>query len=73
MLGGSLSIEVFGDCSLRLLYFFVVKNFIIECGDIDGVVLGFWTNVNDSFFEVDDDSSYVGYWVVVVVWFNVWD
>lgn len=73
VLGGSPSTEAPGDCSLRLLHPPVVKNLIIECGDIDGVVLGSWTNANDSSSEADDDSSYAGYWAAAAVWSNAWD
>lgn len=51
------------------------KDFIITCGDIDGVVLGSWTSINGHSVppEVDDDSSHAGYWTAAAVWFNSWD
>lgn len=49
---------------------------VIECGEIDGVVLDTWMNINEnsSALEVDDDDDgYVGYWAAAAVWFDAWD
>lgn len=47
----------------------------IVCGEIDGVVLGSWTNVNghSTTPEVDDDTSHAGYWTAAAVWSDAWD
>jgi hypothetical protein len=50
---------------------------VIECGEIDGVVLDTWMNINEnsSALEVDgdDDDGHVGYWAAAAVWFDAWD
>ncbi|XP_024032136.1 uncharacterized protein LOC21400717 isoform X2 [Morus notabilis] len=60
---------------LCLLLSNVFNNFIIECGEIDGVVLGSWTNINENppVPVVDDDNVLAGYWAAAAVWCNVWD
>lgn len=60
---------------LCLLLSNVFNNLIIECGEIDGVVLGSWTNINENppVPVVDDDSVLAGYWAAAAVWCNVWD
>ncbi|KAK9670568.1 hypothetical protein RND81_13G209900 [Saponaria officinalis] len=51
------------------------RNLNIECGDIDGVVIGSWTNVNSIGVSsgVDDDSSPGGYWSAAAVWSIAWN
>ncbi|KAG8383430.1 hypothetical protein BUALT_Bualt04G0012400 [Buddleja alternifolia] len=48
---------------------------IILCGEIDGVVLGSWTSVDEQSVtsEVDDDSSHAAYWTAAVAWSDGWD
>ncbi|XP_062007180.1 uncharacterized protein LOC133724450 isoform X1 [Rosa rugosa] len=60
---------------LRLLDSPVVNNFTIECDEIDGVVFGSWTNVNEnpSGPMVDEDNAYAGYWAAAAVWFSFYD
>lgn len=50
-------------------------NFIIECGEIDGIVLDSWINMSEtsSALEVDEDGAHVGYWSAAAVWFDAWD
>ncbi|XP_057541426.1 uncharacterized protein LOC130820175 isoform X2 [Amaranthus tricolor] len=68
------SVEAPADYSLRLLIPPAFKDFSIECGDIDGVVLGSWANLDGSgCLEADDDSSHAGYWAAAAVWSNAWD
>ncbi|KAM6563640.1 hypothetical protein CsatB_023638 [Cannabis sativa] len=61
--------------NLKLLHSDVFNNFTIECGEIDGVVLGSWTNVNEnpSVPVVEDENVLGGYWAAAAVWCNVWD
>lgn len=60
---------------MRLLDSAVVNNFTIECDEIDGVVFGSWTNVNEnpSGPMVDEDNAYAGYWAAAAVWFSFYD
>lgn len=60
---------------LRLSHSHEFNNFIIECDDIDGVVFGSWTNVNEnpSVPAVEEDNAYAGYWVAAAVWFSFYD
>lgn len=69
-----LPVEAPADYSLRLLVPPAFKDLSIECGDIDGVVLGSWANLDGSgSLESDDDSSHAGYWAAAAVWSNAWD
>ncbi|KAJ0252438.1 Spatacsin carboxy-terminus protein [Hirschfeldia incana] len=47
----------------------------IECGDVDGVVLGSWTKINESASEhaPDETEAIAGYWAAAAVWSNAWD
>ncbi|KAB2051998.1 hypothetical protein ES319_A12G090100v1 [Gossypium barbadense] len=58
---------------LRLLDFF--NNLKIECGEIDGVVLGAWATVNENSSDTvpDQDDVHAGYWAAAAVWSKVWD
>ncbi|KAE7998209.1 hypothetical protein FH972_002775 [Carpinus fangiana] len=64
-----------GGLYLHLLHSHLFDNLIIECGEIDGVVLGSWTNVNlgSSVPVVDEDNAHAGYWVAAGIWSNTWD
>ncbi|KAH9669492.1 Spatacsin C domain-containing protein [Citrus sinensis] len=48
---------------------------LLQCGEVDGVVLGSWTNVNESSSNpvIDEENAHIGYWVAAAVWSNVWD
>lgn len=58
--------------SLELLH---PDNLIIVCGEVDGVVLGAWTSIDEQIVpsEVDDDSSHAAYWTAAVAWSDAWD
>lgn len=58
---------------LRLLDFF--NKLKIECGEIDGVVLGAWANVNENSSDtvLDQDDVHAGYWAAAAAWSKVWD
>ncbi|KAI5384322.1 uncharacterized protein LOC127105709 isoform X1 [Lathyrus oleraceus] len=60
---------------LRLLHNHSFDSLVIECGEIDGVVLGSWMDINEtsSALEVDDDDAHVGYWAAAAVWFDAWE
>lgn len=60
---------------MQLLNSHLFGNLIIQCGEIDGVVLGSWTNVNESSSEpvIDEDNAHAGYWAAAAVWSNAWD
>lgn len=60
---------------MRLLPSSVFNNFVLECSEVDGVVLGSWADINEnpSVPVVDDDNVGVGYWAAAAVWCNVWD
>lgn len=49
----------------------------IECGDIDGVVLGLWRHVSKypdvSVNDDDDDDTHESYWAAAAVWSDAWD
>ncbi|KAL1190297.1 hypothetical protein V5N11_016682 [Cardamine amara subsp. amara] len=47
----------------------------IECGEVDGVVLGSWTKINESASEhvPDETDAIAGYWAAAAVWSNAWD
>ncbi|GAV81705.1 hypothetical protein CFOL_v3_25159 [Cephalotus follicularis] len=53
----------------------LLNNLTIQCGEIDGVVLGLWTNVNEASFEPlgDEESARAGYWAAAAVWSMAWD
>ena len=56
----------------HLLRSHLFDNLIIECGEIDGVVVGSWTNVNQS-SSVDEDNANAKYWAAAAIWSNAWD
>ncbi|GAY58686.1 hypothetical protein CUMW_188900 [Citrus unshiu] len=64
-----------GEIYLCLLDSPLFNNLTIECGEVDGVVLGSWTNVNESSSNpvIDEENAHIGYWVAAAVWSNVWD
>lgn len=51
------------------------RDLVIACGELDGVVLGSWMNVNEQPIapEADNDSTHSSYWSAAAVWFDVWD
>lgn len=57
------------------LGFRVSDCFTIQCGDIDGVVIGSWVNIdNGSAASADDeDNGLLTYWACAAVWSDAWD
>lgn len=45
---------------------------IIECGDVDGAVLGSWVNINDCTKEFSGSNISDGYWACAAVWSDAW-
>lgn len=60
---------------MHLLNSPLLGKLIIECGEIDGVVLGSWTKVSQSssVAEAEEDSVHAGYWAAAAIWSNAWD
>lgn len=53
-----------------------VDNFTIECGDIDGVVLGSWVSsdeTNSCPIADEETDFHIGYWTAAAVWSDAWD
>ncbi|XP_047335346.1 spatacsin [Impatiens glandulifera] len=52
-----------------------LDNLTIQCGEIDGVVLGSWVNISQHSHapEADEDKSHVAYWVAAAIWSEIWD
>ncbi|KAH8502934.1 hypothetical protein H0E87_014301 [Populus deltoides] len=64
-----------GQIKLQLLPSYLFSNLIIECGEIDGVVLGSWTSINGNSPDpvVDEDTAHAGYWAAAAAWSSAWD
>ncbi|CAL4895148.1 unnamed protein product [Urochloa decumbens] len=47
----------------------------IECGDVDGAVLGSWVNIDDYTDSKEFSGSNIsdGYWACAAVWSDAWD
>ncbi|KAL8218308.1 hypothetical protein R6Q57_021681 [Mikania cordata] len=47
----------------------------IQCGELDGVVLGLWRHVSkhSDISVVDDDDTHHSYWAAAAVWSDAWD
>jgi spatacsin len=48
---------------------------LIECGDVDGAVLGSWVNIDEysDFKEFSGSNISDGYWACAAVWSDAWD
>ncbi|XAR73263.1 hypothetical protein NMG60_11007174 [Bertholletia excelsa] len=48
---------------------------VIECGEINGVVLGSWANIRESSGapEPDKDGDHAAYWAAAAIWSDAWD
>ncbi|GLJ32063.1 hypothetical protein SUGI_0645700 [Cryptomeria japonica] len=52
------------------------RDYAIECGDIDGVVIGSWSSLSseEGFLSAQtEDSASAGYWAGAAVWLDAWD
>ncbi|CAN6442246.1 unnamed protein product [Victoria cruziana] len=46
----------------------------IECGEMDGVVLGSWPDANESsYYPIEEDNHQAFYWAGAVNWSDAWD
>ncbi|KGN48416.1 uncharacterized protein LOC101206379 [Cucumis sativus] len=64
-----------GENDLKTLHFHVINNTIIDCGEVDGVVLGSWPDANENspVLEINEDNVHMGYWAAAAIWTNTWD
>ncbi|KAK6924171.1 Spatacsin, C-terminal domain [Dillenia turbinata] len=61
--------------NLPLFHSLSPEKFIIECGEIDGVVLGSWTTLDEDTGPplIDEDGLCSGYWAAAAIWSEAWD
>lgn len=61
--------------NMQLLLSPMFANFAIECGEIDGAVIGSWVNVGGNSLDavVNEESVHGGYWAAAAVWSSIWD
>ncbi|GAB2260278.1 hypothetical protein Droror1_Dr00011133 [Drosera rotundifolia] len=73
------SMNLLDPSAICLLHQYSFGNFVINCGEVDGVVLGPWANLDSSFScsdlgKVGDEGGrYAGYWASAAVWSNGWE
>ncbi|XP_058186031.1 uncharacterized protein LOC131303262 isoform X4 [Rhododendron vialii] len=72
---GASVIDSDGELNVCLSRSHFFKDVVIECGEIDGVVLGPWANINGHSFVPmsDDDGSHGAYWAAAAIWSDAWD
>lgn len=76
VMGVSSSLNSPREYNLHLLHSHLFNSLTIDCGEIDGVVLGSWANANDDnigFHDIDEDSIHGGYWAAAAIWSDAWD
>ncbi|KAG7539862.1 Spatacsin C-terminal domain [Arabidopsis thaliana x Arabidopsis arenosa] len=63
------------EISLHLVGSSLFQHLKLDCGEVDGVVLGSWTKINESASEhaPDETDAVAGYWAAAAVWSNAWD
>ncbi|KAJ7523405.1 hypothetical protein O6H91_18G050100 [Diphasiastrum complanatum] len=53
------------------------RGFDIECGDVDGAVLGSWSKLSDKHFvdevPANQENAAVSYWAAAAVWLSAWN
>ncbi|XP_056159194.1 uncharacterized protein LOC115681990 isoform X4 [Syzygium oleosum] len=61
--------------NMQLLLSPMFVNITIECGEIDGAVIGSWVNVGGNSLDpvVNEESVHGGYWAAAAVWSSIWD
>ena len=69
------SIDSQGGIHLRIFHSSLFSNLTIDCGEIDGVVLGSWATSNGYAVvpEVDNANTHAVYWAAAAVWCDCWD
>nr|XP_043630154.1 uncharacterized protein LOC122601459 [Erigeron canadensis] len=62
------------EIKLPLLHL-LSNNLMIECGELDGAVLGLWRHIskNTKVPVIDDDDTHHCYWAAAAVWSDAWD
>lgn len=72
---GASVIDSDGELNVCLSRSHFFKDVVIECGEIDGVVLGPWANINghSSVPMSDEDGSHGAYWAAAAIWSDAWD
>ncbi|PIA25431.1 hypothetical protein AQUCO_11400007v1 [Aquilegia coerulea] len=60
---------------LQLMCSHSVMDYVIECGEIDGAVIGPWANIDESSSKnvVEDNIMHFGYWAAAAIWSDAWD
>ncbi|KAG7544556.1 Spatacsin C-terminal domain [Arabidopsis suecica] len=61
------------EISLHLVGSSLFQHLKLDCGEVDGVVLGSWTKINESASAPDETDAVAGYWAAAAVWSNAWD
>ncbi|KAF8012156.1 hypothetical protein BT93_I0323 [Corymbia citriodora subsp. variegata] len=61
--------------NMQLLLSPMFTNITIECGEIDGAVIGSWVNVSGNSLDpvVNEENVHGGYWAAAAVWSSIWD
>lgn len=61
--------------NMQLLLSPMFTNITIECGEIDGAVIGSWVNVVGNSLDplVNEESVHGGYWAAAAAWSSIWD
>ncbi|XP_052197729.1 uncharacterized protein LOC127804771 isoform X2 [Diospyros lotus] len=64
-----------GEITLCFPHLHSFKDQIIECGEIDGVVLGSWASIDENSFTPmpDEDVNHAAYWAAAAIWSDAWD
>lgn len=62
------------EIKLPLLHL-LSNNLMIECGELDGAVLGLWRHISkySNVPVIDDDDTHDCYWAAAAVWSDAWD
>ncbi|CAH9071176.1 unnamed protein product [Cuscuta epithymum] len=73
-INGEFNGNMAGELSLQILHP-LARDVVIECGELDGVVLGPWANSSEhtTHSETDDDSIHRSYWTAAAAWSDAWD
>lgn len=68
------SLEVSDGNTRPILLSLIHDDMKLECGEVDGIVLGPWVNVaSDSTTVIVDDEANGGYWEAAAIWCSLWD
>ncbi|XP_011622566.1 uncharacterized protein LOC18432027 isoform X1 [Amborella trichopoda] len=73
---GVYSVTLVEEDRPRLVCYHSYKDHTIECGEIDGAVIGSWANIDENLASVqpsEEDNIHAGYWAGAAVWCDAWD